>query len=203
MAGWTDGGGDGKAPTRRGFLWAGLALLAGIGAGCAAGEGGLRYAPSRPTARKFVDDRFGVAYMAFALRNNLKNTEVPSSPVIVTTFVDLNDLNHTSVLGRLLAEKLIDELSRNGFDVSEIRKARDLFIREQVGETILSRDAADLLQNSDARAILVGTYVATGKALMINCRLLDIHSPRILSSCSYELAMSSEVQGLLSGEDLY
>ena len=150
-----------------------------------------------------MDDRFGVGYMAFALRNNLKDTEVPSSPVIVTTFVDLNDLNHTSVLGRLLAEKLIDELSRNGFDVSEIRKARDLFIREQVGETILSRDAAELLQNSDARAILVGTYVATGKALMINSRLLDLHSPRILSSCSYELVMSPEIEALLSGEDLY
>lgn len=188
-----------------GWILSLAAVTAMIGMGCAAGTGMTtdRFAPTRPIAKRTEPDRFGISYMAFALRNNLRDPDVITTPLIVTSFVDLNNLNQSSVLGRLLAEKLIDELHLNGFEVSEIRKANNLFVREKVGEMILSRNANELLKTSDARAILVGTYVATGRALMVNCRLIDLHSPRILSSCSYELTMTTELEALLSGEEFF
>lgn len=146
------------------------------------------------------NDQFGAAYMVSAIRDQLRHPEVVDQPVVVTTFVDLNNLNKSSIFGRVLAEEVLNELHQAGFTVSEIRKGRDIFIRQELGELILSRDAREVLGKFRARAILAGTYVATEKSIIINARLIDINSPLILSSSSYTLKMNEELEKMLTGE---
>lgn len=139
--------------------------------------------------------------MAHTIRYQLRTPEVIESPIVVTTFADLNNLNKSSVFGRVLAEQLLNELHMAGFTVSEIRKGKDIFMRETLGEMILSRDARKVLAKSTARAVLAGTYVVTTKSVIINARLLDVNSPLILSSCSYSLELTDEMKKLLTGEE--
>ncbi len=155
---------------------------------------------------KLMDDRFGTRYLASEIFTNLRVPTVRNYPIIVTTFVNLNELDETSVFGRMMAEKLLDELNRKGFTVVEIRRAQDLFVKKAVGkfkevagEFILTRDTSELAEHTDARAVLAGTYVATTKVLMINARLMDLKTPRILSSVSYEVRMTQEIESLLTG----
>ncbi|MBI5815607.1 MAG: hypothetical protein HZB29_08355 [Nitrospinae bacterium] len=145
-------------------------------------------------------DQFGARYLAYMLLDQLRNRDVVNQPIVVTTFVDLNNLTKSSVFGRVLAERLLNELHHAGFTVSEIRKGKDIFVREELGELILSRNARELLGKTNARAILAGTYVATAESIIINARLIDINSPLILSSCSYNLKMTKELEKLLTGE---
>jgi TolB-like protein len=145
-------------------------------------------------------DEFGARHMAQVIKGQLRAREVMDQPVVVTTFVDLNNLNRSSVFGRVLAERLLNEMHLAGFTVSEIRKGRDIFIREEVGEMILSRDTRELLGRSNARAVLAGTYVATDDSIIINARMIDVNSPLILSSCSYNLRMNAKLMKLLTGE---
>ena len=63
-----------------------------------------------------------------------------------------------------------------------------------------SRDTRELLGRSNARAVLAGTYVATDDSVIINARLIDVNSPLILSSCSYNLRMNDKIMKLLTGE---
>ncbi len=146
-------------------------------------------------------DTFGARFMAYNLRANLRAPDVFGAPIVVTTFVDLNNLNQSSVFGRVLAEQLLDELHKAGFTLSEIRKGRDIFMKEALGEMILSRNARDVLAKSSARAVIAGTYVVTTKSVIINARLLDINSPLVLSSSSYSLKMTEELKKLLTGEE--
>lgn len=147
-----------------------------------------------------ADDKFGADHMVNVIRDQLRHPEVVNQPIVVTTFVDLNNLSKSSVFGRVLAERVLSELHQAGFTVSEIRKGKDIFIREELGELILSRDAKEVLGRSRARAILAGTYVATEKSVILNARLIDINSPLILSSCSYSLRMNKEIERMLTGE---
>ncbi|VAX21735.1 hypothetical protein MNBD_NITROSPINAE02-816 [hydrothermal vent metagenome] len=146
-------------------------------------------------------DTFGTRFMAYTLRTQLRQPDIFDSPIVVTTFADLNNLNQSSVFGRVIAEQLLDELHRAGFTVSEIRKGRDIFMKEALGEMILSRNARNVLSKSSARAVIAGTYVVTTKSVIINARLLDINSPLILSSSSYSLKMTEELKKLLTGEE--
>lgn len=145
-------------------------------------------------------DQFGAAHMVSVIRDQLRHPEVVNQPVVVTTFVDLNNLNKSSIFGRVLAEEVLNELHQAGFTVSEIRKGRDIFIRQELGELILSRDAREVLSKFSARAILAGTYVATEESIIINARLIDINSPLILSSCSYTLKMNKVLEKMLTNE---
>ncbi|HEB71968.1 MAG TPA: hypothetical protein ENI77_05050 [Nitrospirae bacterium] len=145
-------------------------------------------------------DLFGAAHMVSDIRDQLRHPEVVNQPVVVTTFVDLNNLNKSSIFGRVLAEEVLNELHQAGFTVSEIRKGKDIFIRQELGELILSRNAREVLGKSSARAILAGTYVATEKSIIINARLIDVDSPLILSSSSYTLKMNKEFEKMLTGE---
>ena len=143
-------------------------------------------------------DRFGTKYMGVSIASNMPKPKMSGMPIVITTFVDLNDLGKTSVFGRMMAEKMIDEMSRQGFHVVEFRKSQDIFVRKDGGEFILTRDAADLAKVANATAVLAGTYIATSKTVIINARLIDIKSPRVLSTASYEIERTDEVDGLLS-----
>ncbi|MBI5179574.1 MAG: hypothetical protein HZA04_10000 [Nitrospinae bacterium] len=149
------------------------------------------------TAEK--EDRFGTRFMASEINQNLRPQHPEGLPIIVSTFVDLNDLAKTSVFGRMIAEKLIDDLSRQGFHVIEVRRAQDLLIKKDVGELILTREAAEMVDGANARAVLAGTYVATQKSVIINARLIDVRSPQVLSTVSFEVAMTEEIENLIKG----
>ncbi len=169
-----------------------LALLALFASACT-----LRMPPAKNIITSEREDRFGTLFMASELSRNLQRHDVMSAPVIVTTFVDLNDLTKTSVFGRMMAERMIDEMSRRGFRMLEVRRAQDLFMKKDVGEMILTRDVAELADSTQARAVLAGTYVATETSIIINARLIDTRSPQVLSTVSFEVAMTDEIEGLL------
>jgi len=153
---------------------------------------------SRPVAK--TADRFGTRHIALEIYRNLRTPSVINDPVVVTTFVDLNDLEKTSVFGRLMAEKLLDELSNKGFKVMEVRRSQDLFIKKSVGEMILTRKIEELANVTKARTVLAGTYVATTNGIIINARLIDIKTPEILSTVSYEVETTEEIENLIRGE---
>lgn len=157
-------------------------------------------APASNDQIRLGGDMFGSRFLAMSILDQLRSREVLNQPIIVTTFVNLNNLNKSSVFGRALAEKLLTELHQAGFTVSEIRKGKDVFLREELGELILTRDAKETMGKTHARAVLAGTYVATADSVIINARLIDLQTPLILSSCSYTLKMTKEFEKLLTGE---
>lgn len=172
----------------------GLVLLAAL---FAAGCGTWRVPPPQNIITSERDDRFGTLYIAAELYHNLRRSTFLAKPVIVTTFVDLNDFKKSSVFGRVMAERLIDELTKQGFKVLEVRRAQDFFIKDGVGELVLTRDVAELDGNTNARTVLAGTYVATDKRMIINARLIDTRSPQVVSSVSFEIDMTRELEGML------
>ncbi len=171
-----------------------VALFAMTSTGCMSLNQG--YSPSSLGK----SDPFGVRYLAQTLKEQLRDPDVVKKPVVVTTFVDLNKLNRSSVFGRVLAEQLLNELHHAGFTVSEIRKGKSVFMRAELGELILSRDTREVMSRSQAAAVLAGTYVATAESVIISARLLDVKSPLVISSCSYKLPMTTELEKLLTGD---
>ncbi len=90
------------------------------------------------------------------------------------SFVDLDDFNSTSALGRYLAEALIYEFNLRGFPVLEYRL--DGFIEmNKSGEFALLRDASFSYAASAKRddLLLVGTYYKDTSSVFVNARLVQ------------------------------
>ncbi len=120
--------------------------------------------------------------IALQLLENFRDEAGPDGPVAVATFVDLNNLYRTSPFGRYIAEQLMGELQRAGFNVVEIRKADSIMVKPRYGEYGLSRDIQELARQSSARYVLAGTYVTKGRYILINARLISNENNMVASS---------------------
>ena len=120
--------------------------------------------------------------IALQLLKNFRDGAGPNGPVAVATFVDLNNLYRTSPFGRYIAEQLMGELQRAGFNVVEIRKTDSIMVKPRYGEYGLSRDIQELARQSSARYILAGTYVTKGRYILINARLISNENNLVASS---------------------
>jgi len=119
-------------------------------------------------------------------------------PIIVTTFVDLNNFYRTCPLGRLLTEELIGDLQRLGLNIIEMRRSNAIFVKQRFGEFALSRDVNQLAKKWQVRYILVGTYFEKGGFLIINARLVSKKGDEIVSSASTIINVNQYIASLLT-----
>ena len=117
----------------------------------------------------------------------------PEMPVLVTTFVSNSDLEKTGSFGRLLQEHITSRLVQLGYTVRELKMANNLYIEQQSGETILTRDLSELTPNLQAQAIAVGTFTRTNRILYLSTRLIDPSNNNIISSNDYKLCMDDDI----------
>jgi TolB-like protein len=120
----------------------------------------------------------------------------PEMAVLLTTFVDNNNLESTNRFGKLLQEHIGSRLVQIGYSVKELKLAKSLNIEPGTGETMLTRDLTKLEGTQNAQAILVGTYSRTSRRLYISARLINPTNNTIIASDDYRLCMDSEMLDL-------
>lgn len=113
--------------------------------------------------------------------------------ILVTTFVDNNDLEKTGQFGRMLQEHIATRLVQLGYPVRENRIAQTVTIAPGKGETILSRDLSKLQPDLNAQAIVVGTLSRSGRYIYIASRVVNPVSGNIVASVDKRLYMDDSM----------
>lgn len=119
-------------------------------------------------------------------------------PLIFTTLVNLDNLRQTSKFGRAMSEALATQLFQHGYGVTELRKASTIMVVDNNGEMVLSRDVKRLASQYEANAIVAGTYALTPKTVIINVKLLDVHSQAVLSVAGMEMERGQAINFMLN-----
>lgn len=104
-----------------------------------------------------------------------------NKPVLITSFVRLNQLKETSEFGRVLSESLINDLSNKGFNIIEYRGQVAVSINEQ-GEYFISRKPHEIKDQALSTYVVVGTYSRQVGKVILNARVIDNVSGKIISS---------------------
>lgn len=117
----------------------------------------------------------------------------PEMPLLVTTFVDNNNLEKTSTFGRVLQEHISSRLVQLGYSVKEIKMTGKLQIEPGSGESILSRDLSQISPSVKSQAVLVGTVSATNRTLYVSARFVNPVSHSIISSTDHQLCMDDTI----------
>jgi len=117
----------------------------------------------------------------------------PDLPILVTTFVDNNDLTKTSKFGRILQEHISSRIVQLGYTVREIKLARTITIEPKSGETILSRDLSKISGEVKAQAILAGTISRSDHKLYMSARLISPGNSNIIATYDHQLYMDNNL----------
>jgi PBP1b-binding outer membrane lipoprotein LpoB len=129
---------------------------------------------------------------AIKIKKNVAYDEV----VLVSDFVNLDNLKNRSQLGFLLSNLLKDRLSSLDVIVKEIELGKE-FEFGPSGFNLLTREKNRILSdNIKSRYAVVGTYSISNKSLNLFIKLIDINSGNILSSSFARTDLDSEILDL-------
>ena len=114
--------------------------------------------------------------------SNIFGEKEPTS-IILTSFVNLNELERTSTFGRVLSESMFNELHIRHFKVTDFR-GQDAVSVNANGEFHITRDVDKLKDHISATEyIVVGTYVKfENDSVLLNARILDSENGAIIST---------------------
>ncbi len=133
-----------------------------------------------------------------ALVAGLDLTPFASTPMLVATVVNVNDLRKTAPLGRTLSEQYASHLVNKGLHVKELKLRGDIFVREETGELLLSRELKDIAKVHSAGLVVVGTYSAAASSTFVSLKLVKTDTGQIVKGHDYALPNNADVNKLLA-----
>ena len=104
-----------------------------------------------------------------------------SNRYVVTSFTNLDKIDDTNALGRLISENLIYGLQMHKWQIIEIRLTKGVDINA-AGEFFMSRDINKLKDEYKISGAVTGTYSLAEGNLTINARVIDVNTGIVISS---------------------
>ncbi len=126
-----------------------------------------------------VDDK--IVELADSLLASSRIAQADMGNIAITSFVNLHNLSKTSAFGRTLGETFFNELFIRGFNVADFRGQNALTINP-TGEFFITRDVKKINKKVANSYVLVGTFSAIDKQVIINARIMDNQTGRIVAS---------------------
>ncbi|MFZ6692632.1 FlgO family outer membrane protein [Undibacterium sp. SXout20W] len=134
---------------------------------------------------------------AAALIAAAANSLDKSRPLIVATLANINALEESSPFGRIVAEQVSGQFSRSGYQMVEMKFRDKVFIKQNVGELLLTREIKEVAKDHAAQAVIVGTYAESEKLVFVNLKLIRPGDNIVLGTYDYALPMDRTVKSLL------
>ena len=122
---------------------------------------------------------------------------IDDSPVLIATIVNVNDLRLTAPLGRTLSEQYASQMVNAGFNVKEMKLRGDVFVKEETGELLLSREIKEIAQSHHASYVLVGTYSVAASVTYVSLKFVRTEDSRIVRGFDYALPNDKDINKLL------
>jgi len=119
------------------------------------------------------------------------------TPVLVATIVNVNDMRRSAPLGRTLSEQYATHMVNAGFNVKEVKLRGDVFVKEETGELLLSREIKEIAQSHHANYVLVGTYSAAASVTYVSLKFVRTEDGRIVRGYDYALPNDKDITKLL------
>jgi TolB-like protein len=157
-------------------------------------------AQQMPTSADYGDvNLVAVGYtMADKLAESVAQFIGPSDPLIVASFVNVNNLQESSSFGRIIAEQIVSRFVQRGQKVIELKlRQNSIFIGEGQGEFMLSRDVREISKTYNASAVVVGTYAEGGDRLYVSARVVRPTDNIIISAYDAGILMDPMAMNMM------
>jgi hypothetical protein len=166
-------------------------------AGCAS-NGSDNSANSR---RQYDKDLVGESYYsADMLLAQVPWLKENRQPLLTGVLVNVNSLEDSSALGRIVADQISSRFAQQGFTMVELRLRRNVFIKNDAGEFMLSREVQNLSRLHNAAAVIAGTYAVGRNNVYVSARLIRAADNLIIASHDYALPLGPDTKALLASQ---
>ncbi len=117
--------------------------------------------------------------------------------VLVATAVDVNNVQKTSELGRVMTEVIQTRLTQRDHDVIHPTVREDHLLVQHDGQFLLSRDARNLAVDYNARSALVATYSVVSNSVVVSMKLVSTVENSTLAAQDFVLERTESISEML------
>ena len=133
--------------------------------------------------------------MASGLRT--KSQKINAS-IIAASFVNINDLEESCPLGRIVSEQISSRMAQNGFRILDMKlRQNTVYIKERKGEFLLSREIKKISEAHSSGYVIVGTYTVAERSIYICARIVNTTDNSIVTGYDYQLERNFQTESLL------
>lgn len=176
------------------FMATSATLCAMLLAGCAGAPPKEEANYATLSSNQFVDANYRAAD---ALLRQLSGKLAADKPLIMATIVNIDALDQTSTLGRLVAEQVSTRMAQGGLKMLEMKLRNAVYLKRNQGEMMLTRELGEVAQSHSAQAVVVGSYAETSDMVFINVKVVQPQSNFVLAAHDYVLQKEGIVRSML------
>lgn len=173
------------------------AAVAVFSAGCANEIGNMRRGPSYEDAANnlFVPTNYRAAETLLA---QLQGRLPAGQTLIVATVVNIDALERSSTLGRLISEHVSSRFAQAGYRVIEMKFRNNVYMAQGQGELMLTREIREIASSHDAQAVVVGSYGQSNDLIFINLKVIQPYTNVALAVHDYALPLDANIRAMLT-----
>ncbi|MCD8478105.1 MAG: hypothetical protein LRY68_09635 [Sulfurospirillum sp.] len=119
------------------------------------------------------------------------------SAVIMATVVNIDDIENSSTLGRLISEQMSARFIQAKMNVIEMKFRENVYIKQNTGELMLTREIGKIAKTHSANAIIVGTYAVANSAVYVNIKIINPSTNVAIAATDYVLPMNRDVEDMI------
>lgn len=131
------------------------------------------------------------------LGDKLTRIVPPHSLIMVSTLLNVDNLNQTSAFGRIVSDQIASAFHDAGHDIIGMEMPIDLFVMQEGGELALSDYAKAKLRKQKAAVLVGGVYAPGKKHTYVSLRVIDVFSKRVISTYDFSVPMGPDAKLLL------
>ena len=126
-----------------------------------------------------------------------------NTPILVGTINDVDYLETSTTMGRVIQEQVMTRLTQRAYNVTELKLRNSLNIKQglldplEAGEFMLSRDIEALRAEHKAAALITGTYAIAGEEVMVNLKLIDVATAKINGATDFSITLDRNTRRLI------
>lgn len=186
-----------------------IAALASAGLLLSACETAPRVVSNEPTYEQAQNSAFNQAnYNAVAELLKRYPATAPASasntsdsnvgaPFVVATLVNIDQLEQSSTLGRLISEQVASRMTQLGFSVLELKVRNGVYMKRNEGELLLTREIKEVASTHNAQAVIVGTYAESATLVHVNLKVVNPSTNVIIAAHDYALPLDKQISSLI------
>lgn len=149
------------------------------------------------TAKPATDITKASYLAADALMAQIEPTFSAGTPFIAATLVNINRLDTSSPLGRLIGEQVAARFAQKSFHVLELKLRNDIYMKRNEGELMLTREVREIARRHNAKAIIAGTFTDSYDRVFVNIKVIDFETNVVVGAVDYFLERDELIRSLL------
>ncbi len=136
------------------------------------------------------------------LKGHLTRAVPKNSLIIVSTLLNVDNLNKTSAFGRIVSDQIASAFHQSGYQIIGMEMPIDLFVMKEDGTLHVSDETKAIFKHYNANVLVGGVYAPGKRNTYVSLRMVNLTSRNIISSTDFSVPMGPDAKLLTQPKDV-